>query len=157
MKSDDIPNVTEATHIGLQQISNFKKSGEINVNNNIKKAQRATYSLMSSGFHGHNGLDPETTLQLTRTYITPILLYGLELILPNRTQTTKLEIFQKKLLKQLLSLPQNAPDSAIYLLTGFLPVEAQIHKKALQLFNNITNQSEESIEKRLARLKAISN
>jgi hypothetical protein len=44
-----------------------------------------------------------------------------------------LEIFQKKLLKQLLSLPQNAPDSAIYLLTGFLPVEAQIHKKALQL------------------------
>jgi hypothetical protein len=50
---------------------------------------------------------------------------------------------QKKLLKQLiielLSLPQNAPDSAIYLLTGFLPVEAQIHIKALQLFNNITN------------------
>jgi hypothetical protein len=45
-----------------------------------------------------------------------------------------LEIFQKKLLKQLLSLPQNAPDSAIYLLTGFLPVEVQIHKKELQLF-----------------------
>jgi hypothetical protein len=79
------------------------------------------------------------------------MLYGLELILPNRTQTTKLEIFQNKLLKQLLSLPQNAPDSAIYLLIGFLPVEVQIHKKALQLFNNITNQSEESIEKRLAR------
>ena len=37
MKSDDIPNVTETTHIGLQQISNFKKSGEINVDNNIKK------------------------------------------------------------------------------------------------------------------------
>jgi adenine-specific DNA methylase len=62
MKSDDIPNVTEATHIGLQQTCNFKKSGEINVDNNIKKARRATYSLMSSGFHGHNGLDPETTL-----------------------------------------------------------------------------------------------
>jgi hypothetical protein len=27
MKSDDIHNVTEATHIGLQQTSNFKKSG----------------------------------------------------------------------------------------------------------------------------------
>ena len=37
MKSDDIPNVTEATHIGLQQTSNFKKSGEINVDNNKKK------------------------------------------------------------------------------------------------------------------------
>ena len=32
-----------------------------------------------------------------------------------------------------------------------MPVEAQIHIKALQLFNNITNQSEESIEKWLAR------
>jgi hypothetical protein len=59
---------------------------------------------------------------------------------------------RKKLLKQLLSLPQNAPDSAIYLLTGFLPVEAQILKKELQLFNNITNQSEESIEKRSSYL-----
>jgi hypothetical protein len=64
----------------------------------------------------------------------------------DRTQSTKLEIFQKKLLKQLLSLPQNAPDSAIYLLTGFLPVEAQIHKKALQLFNNITNRYFSTLE-----------
>ena len=99
MKSANIPNVTEATHIGLPQTSNSKKSGEINVDNNIKKARRATYSLMASGLHGHNGLDPETTLQLIRTYITPILLYGLELILLNRTQITQLEIFQKKLLK----------------------------------------------------------
>jgi hypothetical protein len=41
MKSDDIPNVTEATHIELQQISNFKKSGEINVDNNIKKTAKS--------------------------------------------------------------------------------------------------------------------
>jgi hypothetical protein len=62
MKSDDIHNVTEATHTGLQQTSNFKKSVEINVDNNIKKnARRATYSLMSSGFHGHNGLDPPSS------------------------------------------------------------------------------------------------
>jgi phosphotransacetylase len=57
MKSDDIPNVTEATHIGLQQTSNFKMSGEINVDNNIKKSAKSNIysSLMSSGFHGHNG------------------------------------------------------------------------------------------------------
>jgi hypothetical protein len=61
-----------------------------------KKARRATYSLMSTGLHGNNGLDPETSLQLIKTYNTPILLYGLELILPNKTLTTKLERFQKK-------------------------------------------------------------
>ena len=38
----------------------------------------------------------------------------------------------------------------MYILSGFLPVEAQIHKKALVFFNNICHQSETSIEKRLA-------
>ena len=38
-------------------------------------------SLMSSGMHGHNGLDPETNLHLIKTYVTPILLYGLEVVL----------------------------------------------------------------------------
>lgn len=151
MNDTEIPNVETAAHIGLQQSSNLNKFGEINVENNIKKARRATYSLMPAGLHGENGLDPETSLQLIRTYILPILLYGLEIIIPNRTQITKLELFQKKLLKQILSVPPNTSDAAIYLLTGFLPIEAQIHKKALQFFNNITNQGEESIEFKLAK------
>lgn len=39
LKNDNIPNVTEATHIGLQQTSNFKKFGEINVDNNKREEQ----------------------------------------------------------------------------------------------------------------------
>lgn len=151
MKGQNIPNAKEATHIGLIQTDTFHQTTDRNVDNNIKKARRATYSLLASGLHGHNGLDPETSLQLIRIYILPILLYGLEMLLPNRTLINKLELFQKKLLKQVLSLPQNTSDSAIYLLTGFLPIEAQIHKKALLYFNNISNQKEESIEKKLAR------
>jgi hypothetical protein len=42
---------------------------EINVEQNIKKARRTTYSLMASGLHGHNGLDAETSLQLFKTYV----------------------------------------------------------------------------------------
>ena len=37
----DIPDATEATHIGLLQTDNL--SAEANVDNNIKKARRATY------------------------------------------------------------------------------------------------------------------
>ena len=51
---------------------------------------------------------------------------------------------------QVLSLPQNTPDCTVYLLTGFLPIELQLHKKALVFFN-ICSQNEESIEKQLAR------
>ena len=76
---------------------------------------------MSSGMHGHNGLDPETNLHLVKTYVTPVLLYGLELVLPNRTLMNKLEVYQKKMLKQILSLPTNTPDAAVYMVIGFLP------------------------------------
>ena len=54
---------------------------------------------MSSGMHGHNGLDPETNLHLMKTYEFPVLLYGLELVLPCKTLINKLEIYQKKNLK----------------------------------------------------------
>ena len=86
-----------------------------------------------------------------QTYVTPILLYGMEVLLPkNNKHIGKLEVYQKQLLKQILSLPENTADSAVYILSGFLPVEAQIHKRALTFFRNICDQPEHSVEKRLA-------
>ena len=46
---------------------------------------------MASGLHGHNGLDPETSLQLFKTYVLPILLYGMEILLPTKTHTAKMD------------------------------------------------------------------
>jgi hypothetical protein len=37
--------------------------------------------LFGGGFHGNNGLDPETLIHLFNTYITPVLMYGMELII----------------------------------------------------------------------------
>jgi hypothetical protein len=37
---------------------------------------------MGTGLHGENGLDPETSISLLKTYILPILTYGLEILLP---------------------------------------------------------------------------
>jgi hypothetical protein len=34
------------------------------VTENIRKARRALYSLMGTGLHGENGLDPETAMSL---------------------------------------------------------------------------------------------
>ena len=115
------------------------------------KARRSAYALFGSGFHGENGLDPETTIHLYKTYIIPVLLYGMELIIPKVRNLEILERFQKKMLKQLLSLPTNTPDPAVYILSGILPIEAQIHIKVLTFFCNICDQSEASLEKRIAR------
>ena len=62
----------------------------------------------------------------------------------------KLEQFLKALLKRILSLPPNVPDSALYVISGLLPVQAQIDITCLTLFNNICRQNDDTLEKRLA-------
>jgi hypothetical protein len=52
----------------------------IHIEQNITKARRTAYSLLSAGFHGVNGLDPMTSLSLYKTYIQPVLTYGLEIV-----------------------------------------------------------------------------
>ena len=83
-------------------------------------------------------------------YVLYVLLYGLELILPGQKGLDKLETYQKLLMKMLLSLPTNTPDPAVYILSGFIPLEGQIDHKALTLFNNNCRQDNCSTEKQLA-------
>jgi hypothetical protein len=125
-----------------------------NVEENIKKV-RSEYGLFGGGYHGNNGLDPDTLIHLFKTYITPVLLYGMELIIPKATPLIQLELFQKRMLKQILSLPTRTADAAVYVLSEILPVEAQIHIRTLVLFNNICNQADNSIEKNLTRRQLI--
>ena len=151
LENNVMPNVKQAIHLGIIRTNTLADNMTVNVEENIKKSRRSAYSLFGGGFHGINGLDPETLIHLFNTYITPVLMYGMELIIPKTTALEQLEQYQKKLLKQLLSLPPNTPDPAVYLLSGTLPVEAQLHIRALNFFNNICNQEEKSIEKLLAR------
>ena len=163
----DMPIVTQSAHIvvrdssavGRQRnlglpISEFKNLRQIlkqsTVNENIKKATRALYSLMGVGLHGENGIDPETTISLLRTYVLSILYYGLKILLPTGKILEQLNIHYKKVLKQILSLYINVADPAISILSGLLPIEAEIHIKVLTFFGNITRSEHTSIEWRLA-------
>ena len=149
--SNNMPFVDNAVHLGIIRTTSLRGNTTTNVDENIKKARRSAYGLFSSGFHGYNGLDVDTMLHLYKIYILPVLLYGLELILPQGPQLEQLEIAQKRLLKQILALPNSVADIAVYILTGILPIEAQIHIRALGLFNNVCRQAEDSSEKALAR------
>lgn len=142
-----MPLVEETSHMGILRSST---SDDVPVNENIKKARRALYSLMPSGLHGNNGLDPETCLQLYQTYIIPVLLNGLEVILPKRKLLDNLERVNKKFLKQILSLPTTTADTAVYVISGTIPIEGTIHKKVLSLYGNICRLDKSSVEYRLA-------
>ena len=120
----------QATHLGIIKTTTMKHNIQTNVDENTTKTRRSAYSLFGCGFHEHNGLDPESLLHIYKTYITPVLLYGMELLLPSSKPLEQLELFQKRILKQILSLPMSCPDPAVYILTGILPIEAQIHIKS---------------------------
>ena len=77
MGEEVMPVVKEAMHMGILRSEDSQESA---VAYNIDKARRTVYSLMSAGFHGHNGLDPETSVPLLQTYVMPILVYGLEVV-----------------------------------------------------------------------------
>ncbi|CAG2223922.1 unnamed protein product [Mytilus edulis] len=70
----------------------------------FEKNRRAIYSLMGTGLHGENGLDPETSIAMLRTYILSILTYWLEIVLPKGKILTIYRSNTKKLIKQILYL-----------------------------------------------------
>jgi hypothetical protein len=107
-------NVNSSQHLGITRTPTVAENAEVNVSNNLAKARRTLYSLFGAGLHGENGLDPLTTIHLYRTYVLPILLYGLELLLPFRKLIDKHELFQKKTLKINMSLPNSTADPSAY-------------------------------------------
>ena len=148
MKGQAMPIVEEAMHVGILRSAD---SQETAVSHNIQKARRTVYSLMGSGLHGENGLDPETSIHLLQTYVLPVLVYGLEVILPKASLMDKLERTYKKFVKHILSLPVTVADPAVYVLSGAMPIEGVIHKRALVMFGSLCRLGEDSVEKRLVR------
>ncbi|CAC5414883.1 unnamed protein product [Mytilus coruscus] len=71
-----MPIVDKTPHIGIQRA--YKDSASATTEENLKKARRSLYSLMTAGLHGENGLDPVTAISLVKTYIIPVMLYGLD-------------------------------------------------------------------------------
>ena len=134
MKGQNMPVVQETMHMGIIRSANSLESA---VEENIKKARRTIYGLMAAGLHGENVLGPETSIQLIHTYVLPVMVYGLEVILPNKTLTYKLERVYRRFLKQVLSLTETVADPAVYIISGAIPIEVVVHKRVLSLFGNI--------------------
>ena len=147
LDGDNMPTVDKTMHVGICRSAG---TDETAVAENVKKARRTLYSLMSAGLHGENGLDPETSLHLYHIYVLPVLLYGMEVVFPRPKFMKVLDKFNKHNIKHLLSLPVTVADPAIYLLSGTLPIEAMIHNRVLTFFGNVSRLSDSSIEKRLA-------
>ncbi|KAH3849005.1 hypothetical protein DPMN_091390 [Dreissena polymorpha] len=120
----NLNHVDTSVHLGITRTTSVCETAEVNVEGNISKARRALYSLLGAGLHGHNGLDHKSMLDLYKSFVLPVLTYGIEIFTPKSTLIKQLDLFQRKTIKQILSLPNNAADSCVLILTGLLPIEA---------------------------------
>lgn len=92
---------------------------------------------MVAGLHVENGHHLETVTPLMQTYVMPVLVYGLEVVLPKPKSLDILDKLYKKFMKMILSVSANTADSTILILSGTLSVKTVIHNRILTLFVNI--------------------
>jgi hypothetical protein len=122
---ESIQKPNTIVHLGITHHRNYWKTTSTQIQENMEKSRHTLHSLLGAGLHGKNGLNPTACLHLLQVY--PIQTYGLEILLPSRTELQTLEIFYPKILKQILSIPTNTADPAVYILAGMIPIESRIH------------------------------
>lgn len=131
------------THLGIAR--SCDGSNSITVKNRIKLARRTSYSLLGAGLHGLNGVGPEVGKHLWTIYVQPRLLYGLECITLTQRDINEIENYFRSTIRTIQHLPKSTAISAIYLLLGIPPIEAQIHINILTFLQNIL-QRKSSVE-----------
>ena len=137
------------THLGLARTN--KNDSAVNVEDRISLAMRTGYSLMKSGFHGSNGLNPMVSYRLYQTYVLPRMLYSLEILDLRKSDVKQLSDFHVDLLRRIQSLPSRTALSAVYLLLGALPMEAELHKRQLSLLFSIVSSTNETLHQLVQR------
>ncbi|MCG8033679.1 MAG: endonuclease/exonuclease/phosphatase family protein [Candidatus Thiodiazotropha taylori] len=118
-------------HLGLIRGGSFE--GQANVTNRISLARRTLYSLIKTGMHGSNGLNPKVSYKMYQCYVLPRLLFGLETIFLLKKHIKMLSDFHLDTLRKLQALPNRTSCAAVLLLLGALPLEAELDKRHLSL------------------------
>ncbi|CAC5407968.1 unnamed protein product [Mytilus coruscus] len=129
-----VKSVNKRTSERIQQTTEHFTKGD---NIMISLARRTLYSLIKTGVHGTNGLNPRTSCKIYQVYVIPRLLYGLETLNLQNKDTVALCSFHLSTLKHIQSLPNRTATSAVYLLLGALPITAELHKRQLSLLHSI--------------------
>lgn len=79
-----ITNSEISTHLGLKKANTVNATTEANVDCNIQKARRTAYNFMSACLHGADGSDVLISLHIIQMFISAVLDYGLEIVLPKQ-------------------------------------------------------------------------
>jgi hypothetical protein len=132
INNNPLPVTSNFTHLGVDhETTKASATATCTVEARLKSARNATYALMGAGLHGVNGINPRVSIHIYNIYVLPRLLYNLEVIDINETNLKRLEVAHRRFLRNIQSLPTRTATPALYILTGVLPIEAQIDQRRL--------------------------
>ena len=139
----------------LELFRSETQENTINVDERLSLARMTLYSLINNGLHGSNGLNPKISFKIYQCYVLPRLLFRLEVLPLPATQISILAKFHISNLRGFKLLPARTATSAVYLLLGALPIEAELHKRHLSLLFNILTTDSTTIRDYSTRQRAI--
>ena len=142
---DTVPVEDLTVHLGVSRSIKCTP----NIDEKVNLGRRSAYSLMGAGFHGKSGLKQSIKANMWMKYVVPRLVYGLEVLSMRKKDTTQLEAFQRRSMKQIQNLPLKTSDTAALALLGILPISACIEKNILSLFGRVVR-DQSSIENDIA-------
>ncbi|MES9903493.1 MAG: reverse transcriptase domain-containing protein [Sedimenticola sp.] len=126
---NDISASEQTVHLGLIRAASGESN--LNISERISLARRTMYSLIKTGLHGTNGLNPKVSYRIYQAYVLPRLLFGLEVLQLTNPDLDSLKRFHHNSLRMFQSLPQRTAIGALHLLLGALPISAELHRRQL--------------------------
>ena len=130
-----LPMCSETTHLGILQ-GNTASLNKIRAEQNVDRARRTMYSLLGTGLHGCEGMNPITAAHIVNIYVMPRLIYGAETWCKATRHLDSIKKFHDRILKIIQGLPTTTANVGALILLGCLPSTARIHQTRLALLWN---------------------
>ena len=93
--------------------------------------------ILGAGMSGYYGSRPYIARELYKTYVLPVLLYGLEAFFLNDDEVRALKVYHRDNLRCIQHLPKSTANSSVHQLIGIPPIEALIDIRVLAMLWNI--------------------
>ena len=123
------------THIGVPQSPRHQSQNAVDYR--ITKGNNMTYKLQSSTRNSLCGVSPLSNRKMFLSYHQPSFMYGLDTMHINTTDMARLETKYRKVLKNMLSMPDCVSSPLVYLTMGILPATAQRDIEVLGLLGQL--------------------
>ena len=123
-------------HIGVPQSPRHQSKNAVDYR--ISKGQNISYQLQGSTQNSLCGVSPLSNRKMFISYHQPSYIYGLDTMHINITDMARLETKYRKVLKNMLSMPDCVSSPMVYLTIGVLPATAQRDLEIMGLLGQLS-------------------